>query len=71
MLKQIMAQKKIATLPELIEAAQDLDVRMIACQMSMDAMGICKEELIDGIEVAGAATYVGESQDASITLFIS
>lgn len=71
MLKQIMAQKKIASLPELIETAQDLEVRMIACQMSMDAMGICREELIDGIEVAGAATYVGESQDASITLFIS
>jgi len=71
MLKKIMAQKKIASLPELIETAQELEVRMIACQMSMDAMGIGKEELIDGVEVAGAATYVGESQDASITLFIS
>lgn len=71
MLKKIMAQKNIASLPELIEAARDLGVRMIACQMSMDAMGICREELIGGIEVAGAATYVGEAQDAQINLFIS
>jgi len=71
MLKQIMAEKKLASLPELIEAAQDLDVRMIACQMSMDAMGICKDELMDGIEIAGAATYVGEAKDSQINLFIS
>ena len=71
MLKKIMAQKKIASLPELIESARDLGVRMIACQMSMDAMGICREELIGDIEVAGAATYVGEAQDAQINLFIS
>jgi len=71
MLKKIMAQKKIASLPELIEMATDLDVRMIACQMSMDAMGICREELIDGVEIAGAATYVGGAQDAAISLFIS
>jgi len=44
---------------------------MIACQMSMDAMGICREELIDGVEVAGAATYVGEAKDSTINLFIS
>lgn len=71
MMKKIMEQKKIASLPELIEAARDLDVRLIACQMSMDAMGICKEELIDGIEVAGAATYVGEALNADLNLFIS
>ena len=57
-----------ASLPELIEMATDLDVRMIACQMSMDAMGICREELIDGVEIAGAATYVGGAQDAAISL---
>jgi len=71
MLKQIMAQKNFSSLPELIETAIDLEVRMIACQMSMDAMGICREELIDAVEVAGAATYVGVAQDAAINLFIS
>ena len=71
MMKKIMEEKKIASLPELIETAQDLEVRMIACQMSMDAMGICKEALIDGVEIAGAATYVGEAKDSAINLFIS
>ena len=71
MMKQIMAQKKIATLPELIETAQDLEVRMIACQMSMEAMGICREELLDCVEVAGAATYVGAASDGRINLVIS
>ena len=71
MMKKIMEEKKIASLPELIETAKELEVRMIACQMSMDAMGICKEALIDGLEVAGAATYVGEAKDSAINLFIS
>jgi len=71
MLKKIMAQKKMASLPELMEAAREMDVRMIACQTSMDAMGICREELLDGVEVAGAATYVGEARDGHINLFIS
>ncbi len=71
MLKKIMAERKFASLPELIETAQELEVRMIACQMSMDAMGIGKEELIDGVEIAGAAAYVGEAKDAQINLFIS
>ena len=71
MLKKIMTQKNIATLPELIEMATDLDVKMTACQMSMDAMGICREQLIDDVEIAGAATYIGNAQDAAINLFIS
>ena len=71
MLKKIMAQKKIASLPELIEMATDLDVKMIACQVSMNAMGICREELIDELTVAGAATYIGEAQNSAINLFIS
>lgn len=70
MLKKIMEQKNFSSLPELIEAAQDLEVRMIACQMSMDAMGFCKEELIEGVQIAGAATYVGEARDGQINLFI-
>jgi len=71
MLKKIMAEKKIASLPELMATAKELDVRMIACQMSMDAMGIAREELIDEVEVAGAATYMGEAQQAAVNLFIS
>lgn len=71
MMKKIMAQKNMQSLPELLQTAIDLDIRMIACQTSMSAMGICREELLDNVEVAGAATYVGVAQDGAFNLFIS
>jgi len=71
MMKNIMAQKNMSSLEELLQMAVDLDVRMIACQTSMDAMGICREDLLDNVEVAGAATYVGVAQDGEFNLFIS
>ncbi|KXG78997.1 DsrE/DsrF/DrsH-like family protein [Thermotalea metallivorans] len=70
MMKQIMKKKNVNSLPELIESAQAMGVRMIACTMSMDVMGIKEEELIDGIEFAGVATYLGESDEANVNLFI-
>ncbi len=70
MMKMIMKQKKVNTLPELIETAQALGVEMLACTMSMDVMGIKKEELIDGIDYAGVATYLGEADQSNVNLFI-
>jgi peroxiredoxin family protein len=70
MMKDIMKKKNVNTLPELIESAQMMGVKMIACTMSMDVMGLREEELIDGIEFAGVATYLGESDDANVNLFI-
>lgn len=70
MMKQIMKKKNVNSLPELIESAQAMGVKMIACTMSMDVMGIKEEELIDGIEFAGVATYLGESDEANVNLFI-
>ncbi|MFZ5968616.1 MAG: DsrE/DsrF/DrsH-like family protein [Bacillota bacterium] len=70
MMKSIMKKKNVNTLTELIESAQMMDVKMIACTMSMDVMGIREEELIDGIEFAGVATYLGESDEANVNLFI-
>jgi peroxiredoxin family protein len=70
LLRFMMNQKDVATLEELIEMAREMGVRMIACQMSMDVMGIRKEELIDGIEVGGAATYLGDAVKSKVTLFI-
>jgi peroxiredoxin family protein len=43
---------------------------MIACQMSMDIMGITKDELVDGIEVGGVATYMGEASYSKVNLFV-
>lgn len=70
MMKSIMKKKNVNTLPELIESAQMMGVKMIACTMSMDVMGLKEEELIDGIEYAGVATYLGESDEANVNLFI-
>lgn len=70
MLRAIMKSKGVESLPGLIATARELGVRLIACQMAMDVMGIVPEELIDGVEFAGAATYVGEAAASRMTLFI-
>jgi len=70
MMKDIMRKKKVNSLPELISSAQDLGVKFIACTMSMDVMGIKPEELIEGVEYAGVATYLGEADGANVNLFI-
>lgn len=70
MMKGIMKKKKVSSLPELIKSAQDMGVKFIACTMSMDVMGIKPEELIDGVEFAGVATYLGEADQANVNLFI-
>ncbi|MCB0102593.1 MAG: DsrE/DsrF/DrsH-like family protein [Anaerolineales bacterium] len=63
-----MKKANVAKLSELLNMAQELDVRMIACQMSMDVMGIKKEELIDSVEVAGAAAFLEYASDDAIAL---
>ena len=70
MMKDMMKKKKVNSLPELIRSAQDMGVKFIACTMSMDVMGIKEEELIDGTEFAGVATYLGEADGANVNLFI-
>ncbi len=70
MMKQVMRSKHIDSLPRLMETALENGVRIIACQMSMDMMGIRPEELIDGVEVGGVATFISETDKANATLFI-
>jgi peroxiredoxin family protein len=70
MLRKMMKDKQIATLEELIGIARDMDVKMIACTMSMDAMGIGKEELVDGLTYGGVATYMADAVRSRVTLFI-
>ena len=62
--------KNISTLSELITQAQKNGIKFIACNMSMDVMGIPKEELIDGVEIGGVAKYIAESNNANSNLFI-
>lgn len=68
--QRVMKSKNVASLPELIELAREMDIKMIACQMAMDVMGIRPEELIDGIEFGGVATYLGDATDSKLTLMI-
>jgi len=71
MFKKMMKQHQVATLPELRQMAVDLGVKLLACQMSMEVMGIRREDLIDEVtDVVGAATYVAEANQSHITLFI-
>lgn len=70
MLRKMMKDKQIATLEELMAVASDLNVKLIACTMSMDAMGIGKEELIDGLTYGGVATYMADAVRSRVTLFI-
>jgi len=70
MMKGIMKKKNVAMLDELIAQAKKSGVRMVACTMSMDVMGIHKEELIDGVELAGVASYLGAAESSDTNLFI-
>ena len=70
MIRGIMKKKGILSLEELIDSARAHGVRLVACQMSMDIMGIHQEELIDGVELGGVATFIGSGEQSDISLFI-
>ena len=70
MIKGIMKKKNVASLSELIAQARKNGVRLVACAMSMDLMGIKKEELIDGVEEGGVAMYLNQAEAAGVNLFI-
>jgi len=63
-----MKKANVAKLSDLLEMAVEGGVKLMACQMSMDVMGIKKEELIDGIEVVGAATFLNYASENAIAL---
>jgi peroxiredoxin family protein len=70
MMKSWMAKEKVPSIPDLLDMCKEGGVRLIACQMSMDVMGIKKEDLVDGIETAGAGTFLGYAAESAITLFV-
>lgn len=70
MLRKMMKDKQIATLEELMALARELDVKFIACTMSMDAMGVSQSELLDGLTYGGVATYMADAVRSRVTLFI-
>ena len=70
MMKNLIKKKGVASIEELREAAVDSEVRMIACQMTMDLFEYSRDDLIDGPEVGGAATYIETAMNSDINLFI-
>jgi peroxiredoxin family protein len=71
MFKKLANDHRVAKPEELIATAQDLGVRLIPCQMTMDLLGLEREDLLDGLEEPiGAATAIAEMRDAAVSLFI-
>lgn len=70
MIRGVMKGKNVASLEELMETAIRQGVELVACQMSMDVMGIAKEELIDGVRIGGVGYYLGKADQSAINLFI-
>jgi peroxiredoxin family protein len=70
MMKNMMKKKGVASIPELRSLAVESGVRMIACQMTMDLFEYKKEDMIEGIEIGGAATYIEVATQSQINLFI-
>lgn len=70
LMRKMMRDKQIASLEELVQMARDMGVRFVACQMSMDVMGITQAELLDGVELGGVATFLGDATRSKASLFI-
>lgn len=70
LIKKVMKKHNAIPLPQLIEMAQEQDVKLIACTMTMDLLGLQEEELLDNIEYAGVAAYLAEAEDGNVNLFI-
>jgi peroxiredoxin family protein len=70
MMNKVMKAEGAMTLSQLLESAREMDVKFVACTMTMDLLGFKKEELLDGVEYAGVAAYLAEADEANVNLFI-
>ena len=70
LMKRVMKQQNVDSLDQMIETAKEQGIKMLACTMSMDVMGLKQEELIDGLDFVGVASYFGEADEANVNLFI-
>ncbi|HSF90873.1 MAG TPA: DsrE/DsrF/DrsH-like family protein [Paracoccaceae bacterium] len=70
MMKNLMKKKGVASIEELREAAVDLDVKLIACQMTMDLFEYSPDDMIEGVELGGAATYMDRALQSDVNLYI-
>lgn len=70
MIKNVMNKHNALTLTQLIDMAQEQDIKLITCTMTMDLLGLQPEELLDGVEYAGVAAYLADAEDGNVNLFI-
>ncbi len=70
MMRARFAKHNVATVGELLDAARDIGVRLIACQMTMEVFGYGEEDFIDGVQFGGAAAFMSQARRSNVTLFI-
>lgn len=70
MMRQMMKEKEVSSVEEMMDMACELGVKRIACTMSMDVMGIDRKELVDDIELGGVAAFMAEATRARVSLFV-
>ena len=70
MMQKIMNDKNVDSLETMMKKAMENGVKIVACSMSMDVMGIRPEELIEGVEIGGVGTYLGDAEESDVNLFI-
>ena len=70
MMKSMFKKHGVATISQLLDLAKESGVKLIACQMTMDVMGVKQSDIIDGVEFGGAAMWMDAATDAKINLFI-
>ncbi|WP_440621406.1 DsrE/DsrF/DrsH-like family protein [Bacillus subtilis] len=70
MIKKVMKKHNALTLPQLIEMAQEQGIKLVACTMTMDLLGLQEKELLDDIDYAGVAAYLADAEEGSFNLFI-
>ncbi|SEW41309.1 DsrE/DsrF/DrsH-like family protein [[Clostridium] fimetarium] len=70
MMRKVMKDKNVDSIEELMKKAMASGIKLVACTMSMDVMGITKDELIEGVELAGVASYLGDAEESNVNLFI-
>lgn len=69
-MRKLMNDHEVTSLNEFVEMAQEFGVRMVACDMSQELLGIKDDELIDGLEHGGVATFIGDAASSKVSLFI-
>jgi peroxiredoxin family protein len=70
LIKRVIKKHNAVPLPQLIDMAKEQGIKLVACQMTVDLLGLQQDELIDGIEFAGVAAYLADASEGNVNLFI-